>query len=200
MKNSRAKGVSAEREVARLIEAWWSQAEPGCRFVRTPQSGGWHGSEVRAAFRASGDLMTTAQRFPFCIEVKRRESWSERELRAGRASPVWAWWQQTCDAANELHAAPMMWFRASRRPWWVMTSLLHPAFPEHSPARRLGHVMPWDSYEWPAACPSSTSWPVVFEASDLLALDPRSTALPRRRGVAGPILSWPETLSSMGDF
>ena len=38
-KASRQKGCVAEREVAALLERWWSQLEPGCRFVRTPSSG-----------------------------------------------------------------------------------------------------------------------------------------------------------------
>ena len=71
-----SKGKVAEREVARLLSEWWGQLEPGAQFVRTPCSGGWSSREVRTGFRASGDIMTTAVRFSFTVESKRREGWS----------------------------------------------------------------------------------------------------------------------------
>lgn len=64
--------------------------------------------------------MTTARRFPFAVEVKRREGWSWRELLAGRRSPVWGWWDQACKQADEAHADPMLWFRHNREEWTVM--------------------------------------------------------------------------------
>ncbi|MDP6719756.1 MAG: hypothetical protein QGF59_13935, partial [Pirellulaceae bacterium] len=117
---SRGKGNAAEREVAKLVQQWWHKLESGCRFVRTPLSGGWGGPSLRAEFRASGDLMTTAKQWPFGVEVKRREGWSMRNLRQAKASPVWKWWEQTQDAAAEMDAEPMLWFRKNRMPWYVM--------------------------------------------------------------------------------
>lgn len=121
----REKGAKAEREVAALLQAWWRQLEPSARFVRTPGSGGWHGksgAEVRAAFRASGDLMTTAERFPFAVEVKKKERWSEREFLAGRDSPVHAWFAQAVEAAAELprepsHTVPLLVFAKNHVAW-----------------------------------------------------------------------------------
>lgn len=118
--NGRQKGSRAERDVAKMIEAWWCLVEGDARFVRTPLSGGWGGPELRAGFRASGDLMTTAKRFPFAVEVKRRESFSWRTLVDGRQSPVWAWWAQTVRAADEMGATPMLWVRRSNEPWLVL--------------------------------------------------------------------------------
>lgn len=120
MFNSRAKGSAAELDVAARLQEWWRQVEPGCRFKRTPLSGGWGTGDDRAGFRASGDLMTTAERFPWAIEVKRREGWAWKPLLAGGKSPVWGWWLQAQAAAGECGLLPMMWLRHNREPWHVM--------------------------------------------------------------------------------
>jgi hypothetical protein len=118
--NSRQKGAVAEREVAALVQAWWRQLEPECLFVRTPSSGGWSGPQVREAFEASGDLMTTAKHFPFAVEVKRRENWCLDRVLAAMPSPVWGWWRQAVRAAREVHRHPLLVFRKSREPWCVL--------------------------------------------------------------------------------
>lgn len=120
MTQGRPKGVKAEREVAALLQEWWRQLEPECLFVRTPASGGWSQPKVRAEFRTSGDVMTTAKCFPFSVEVKRREGWRWSTLRAGKPSPVWAWWRQAQAQAREMGSEPMLWLRHSREPWMVM--------------------------------------------------------------------------------
>lgn len=165
MKNGRSKGSIAEREVAALCKAWWDAVEPEAEFVRTPLSGGWHGPTVRREFQASGDLMTTAKRWPFTVEVKRRERWAEAPFRAGRASPVWGWWSQCCRSAAEGDGEPMLWMRRNRTPWLVMVRLEY--------ARAL-----------PLPCPSACwspselrgvnvpSIPVCFYASGLLTVQP----------------------------
>lgn len=118
---SRSKGARAELEVAALLQAWWQPVQPGCRFVRTPGSGGWHGrdgAEVRAGFRVSGDIATTATTWPFCVEVKRREGWTMASVLAGRRSPVWGWWRQAVTAAAEGGGlVPMLVMRRNREPW-----------------------------------------------------------------------------------
>lgn len=118
--NSRQKGATAEREVAKLHAEWWGRLEPGCKFVKTPLSGGFSGPTVREAFEMSGDLMTTAKRFPFAVEVKRREGWCWRNVSRGLPSPVWSWWRQAIKAAAEMHRRPALWFRKSREEWRVM--------------------------------------------------------------------------------
>jgi hypothetical protein len=120
--NSRQKGANAEREVAKLLKAWWMQLEPECNFVKTPLSGGFSTPAVRGDFKLNGDLMTTAKLFPWSVEIKRREDWSEETFRAGKPSPVWSWWNQTCRAAKETQQRPMLWFRKSHKPWVVMVS------------------------------------------------------------------------------
>lgn len=122
----RPKGCKAEIEVAKILEPWWSKHEPlapdghPIRFVRTPLSGGWGGKDTRSGFKASGDLMTTARRFPFTVEVKRREGWSWKNLLAGKNSPVWGWWRQAIDQGVEMNQAPLLWLRHNRESWSVM--------------------------------------------------------------------------------
>ncbi len=115
-KSSKAKGAKAELEVARLLDPWWSRLEPGARFIRSPGSGGWRHAK---RFGARGDLMPDpdlVKQFPFVLEVKRREGWSEEGFLLGSRggkSPVWSWWQQCQKAAEDAALRPMLWFRKS---------------------------------------------------------------------------------------
>lgn len=115
------KGDAGEREVAKLIANWWPEKQlsdgRAVLFVRTPKSGGWaYGAE----FNVKGDLTTNAERFPFCIEVKRRENWTLQRFVEGRPSPVWTWWRQCQRDARAVELEPMMWFRQNRKPWMVL--------------------------------------------------------------------------------
>ena len=120
------KGRRAERDVAERCQNWWQRMEPSCIFRRTPLSGGWAGPEERAAFKASGDLMTTARRWPFTVEVKHREAWSVNNLIDGKPTAVWKWWRQAIDQAVEEGGEPKLWFRRNRKrdqtsfPWLVL--------------------------------------------------------------------------------
>jgi hypothetical protein len=118
--DSRSKGAKAELDVCRTFGDWWGQVEPGCIFVRSPGSGGWGNAKSRGEFEASGDIMTSAKHFPFCVEVKHREGWAESTFRSGRPSPVWGWWRQCQRAADEMGRVPMLWFRRNREAWRVM--------------------------------------------------------------------------------
>lgn len=125
MTNGRAKGKRAEREVVHMIRPWWATREPDVEFVRTPLSGGWSTESVRGRFRAAGDIMTTSDKWPFVVEVKRREAFSLGAFVDGRASVVWGWWRQSVKDAATLDAAPMLWFRKSttarKRPFpWIV--------------------------------------------------------------------------------
>jgi Holliday junction resolvase len=136
--NSRDKGARAEREVCELLRAWWEPFEPGVEFVRSPGSGGWarQGTRSRAEFKAGGDVVTTSKTFPFCVECKYRQAWSEGNLLKGFATPVEGWWRQAKAAAVESNSTPLLVFRKIRQPWWV---LLKPATSRQM--RRL--VMGW---------------------------------------------------------
>jgi hypothetical protein len=153
------KGPVGEREVCKLLRAWWQRLEPNVVFERTPRSGGWRG-QLSAELRARGDVMVSPwSRFPFCIEVKRREAWSVREFEAGRASPVWSWWNQAAVAARETGLEPMLWFRHNRRFWRVLlpTSVcpVRPRWEWMNPPVQAGEI------------------PVGVWGDDLLALHPR---------------------------
>lgn len=171
---SRAKGADAEREVAKLVEGWWRVFEPGCRFVKTPLSGGWGGPAIRSGFRASGDLMTTAVKFPFVIEVKRREGWSWKPFLEGRPSPVWGWWRQACRQADEMDARPMLWFRHNREPWRVLMP------------QSIGIAPPWwawqDLRRVGLGANLGPRWPALYNASDVLTSRPWRR---RRRRLTG---------------
>lgn len=119
MSNGRRKGSKAELEVCADIKRWWDPVEVA-EWARTPLSGGWGKPQVRAGFRASGDLMTTAERFPFVVEVKRREGWAWSTLAAGRPCPVWGWWRQAIKSAREMGGVPLLFFRKNNEPWWAM--------------------------------------------------------------------------------
>lgn len=181
---SRKKGSVAEREVAALLCPWWAKAEPKdaegkpIQFVRTPLSGGWGGPAVRAGFGAAGDLMTTAVRFPFCVEVKRRENWTLDTLVAGKASPVWGWWAQARRAAAEMGKEPLLIFRHNRRPWRAMISS------DFLPRYRLLTMPGTYMVEWLGYLPScalilrDSDRPVMVMLDDLLLLEPK-VFLPR---------------------
>src|SRR5713226_7748588 len=101
--SAKQKGNAGEREVASLLQVWWAQIDPRAQFARVPCSGGWGGRNVaiREGFRASGDVMCTDARFPFTVEIKRRESgWSWNNFLAGKRCAVWQWWRQACKEAD----------------------------------------------------------------------------------------------------
>lgn len=161
---SRTKGNSAEREIAHIMEQWWGQFEE-CKFIRTPLSGGWGGPQLRANFKASGDLMTTAKQFPFTIEVKRRESWAEENLIKCRKSPVWDWWGQACVQAIEMNVVPMLLLRRNRKPWWLMI----PDLMVEKISIHCEHPIPisnWDRESLEQRIEDGHWFPVLFDASE----------------------------------
>lgn len=125
-----AKGGRAERAVAGILQAWWRRRETTADFVRTPKSGGWRkDTTARVHFKACGDVMTTADNFPFCVEVKWRENWGVDNLLHGKPTPPWSWWIQCVEAADEQGSVPMMWMKRNKLrigeefPWLVWLPL-----------------------------------------------------------------------------
>lgn len=120
-RRSKRKGNDGERDVARKLEAWWSTVEEGSRFAKTPSSGG-HGRA--AEFAMCGDVMTTATRFPFVVEVKNRPTaWSLPALLAhgiDLGGKVAEWWKEAEEAAEKQGGSPMLWIKTPSRSWLVM--------------------------------------------------------------------------------
>lgn len=162
---SRGKGASGEREVAKLLQAWWATVEPECLFAKTPLSGGWGSPKMRAGFKASGDLSTTAALFPFTVEVKRREAWAWKNFERGFKSPVWGWWSQAQVQAAEMGLEPMMWFRRNRGSWFV---LMREAY---KPAHLMVPVVEW--MKPPKGLKAKEHHPVCYGGQSLLAQCPR---------------------------
>lgn len=174
--NSRGKGKRGEREVSTLIAAWWSPVEPEAKFASTPGSGGWGNAKLRGDFKVSSDLTTTAKRFPFTVEVKREQNWSEAELNKGKRSPVWGWWRQCIGASREERRVPMLWFRKNRRPWFVL--LPDPDYVEYQDLNLIG-VPTYD--QWiPEELYGDVSGvhPAMYEAKTILAENPFRFAIP----------------------
>jgi len=180
--SQRQKGAAAEREVATKLQEWWRHLEPTCRFVRTPGSGGWGaGAVVRKEFKTSGDLMTTALHFPFCIEVKRREGWSDAVLfetrlvnlrgeRLQSESPVWGWWVQAQAAAREQGAVPLLAFRRSHEPWRVILPIAW--------WRGKGFANWKLSHDWKMRWPSSRGErPICHYLDQLTSIHPKCMAV-----------------------
>jgi hypothetical protein len=195
--NVREKGALAEREVAELLRGWWDPLEPGCKFARTPGSGGWSTANNREAFGTAGDLVTTAVLFPFAVEVKRREGWTDGELLAGRRSPVWGWWRQCQKAALEMQKVPMLWFRRSRRPWLVIMPIGFCAAPYEVAGRDptpvvqiLAPGIPTPVHQWATmkVVPGNL-WPALWLARYVLRTDPRVFVRGRRTTMRGTKLA-----------
>jgi len=173
-RRSRRKGANSERAVAAMLTQWWRRLEPDCQFVRTPSSGGWSTKQVRAEFRASGDVMTTAAKFPFCVEIKRREQFSWDRVLASKPSPVWAWWAQTCRAAEEQKAMPMLWLRRNNELWRVV-------LPDAKVTSWIcSLIMPRFLFAQDLCVAGSSERVSIVAATALLAIDP-SALLPRMR-------------------
>lgn len=166
--NSRRKGKTAERAVAKLLEKYWSTVEEGVRFKSTPLSGGAFGDpETRGVFKASGDLMSTSTIFPWSIEIKHREGFSLDNILKGKKSPCWSWWRQCQKAAKEMNQRPMLWFRKNNMEWYVIVgasdTLIYSLREKHEWSKVVEGVDVGDE------------WPVLFKAKLLLEdVDPRT--------------------------
>lgn len=110
-RKSKRKGNNNERKLAEQFQTWWG--EEGVTFQRTPSSGGWATKKAREEFKTSGDVITSAVNFPFCIEAKKQEGWSLESLMTDNCEKVWKWWQQTVDETpNNL--TPLLVFARNR--------------------------------------------------------------------------------------
>lgn len=129
---------------------------------------------MRAEFKTSGDLVTTAKLFPFTIEVKRRERWHEANVVQGKASPVWGWWRQAIGQAEEQGggAVPMLWLRHNREPWLVLV-----------PEAWWGSIglACWRATRWPSLWPRGRGLrPLIHVGAQVLTIHPRQLTAQRK--------------------
>lgn len=111
--NSRNKGSRAERNVAKLFEAW-----TGRTFAKTPSSGGLQWKTTNS----KGDIVCTKEGhfFPFCIEVKfhsdiRFEHFM-LDFKGKKSNQIHDWWAQCSRDAKIAKKVPMLLMRYNGMP------------------------------------------------------------------------------------
>jgi len=122
--NSRTKGQSAERRLAKLFSAWW-----GSEFFRTPGSGafatkGFAGIDTSSM---AGDLVTTDSTFPFCVESKKVEGWTLEQILTSNKTKIHSWWEQTVRECPP-DKVPLLVFTKNHSPVYCMLSSTHNRF------------------------------------------------------------------------
>lgn len=114
--NSKAKGDTYERKIAKKLTEW-----TGLKFERVPASGGLHWKQDN---RVYGDIVTNNPDFPFVIECKCREEWNMDSLINGNKK-VEKWWQQVTADAEATGKKPMLIFTRNRQPDYIMLEAAH---------------------------------------------------------------------------
>lgn len=92
-KRAKRKGNKFERQVAKRLEKWWGHGQ----FRKTPKSGGWSDQAAREGFRATGDVITTAQDFLFIVECKDEEGWHLEQFFTSTQGKLNDWLAQAVD-------------------------------------------------------------------------------------------------------
>lgn len=153
----RRKGAEFERWVAKQLARWWASVEPDAQFVRTPLSGGWSTPAARAGFRACGDVMTTAKRFPFAVEAKANQKIHQPSLFRDC-------WEQAVRQAEESEPSllPLLVYRVNRGRAMIAS---------------WGVVLPFAEYREVIGRDGTVHLLGVALLVDLLRTDPRGWAL-----------------------
>lgn len=104
-KNSRQKGATYERDIAKILSKWC-----GIKLKRTPMSGGW---------AKTGDITPVDPEemvdFPFNIELKNRQGWDFKELIKGtNKRGIVDWWEQAVRDAKTSNRFPILIFTRVR--------------------------------------------------------------------------------------
>jgi len=112
-KHSRRKGKRKEREVAKILQEWWGVGE----FRPTPSSGGW---DKGGDFNMKGDIVTTDDQFPFCVEIKNNEAWKFSTSLVSNKSALHKFWNQTEEEAKACGLIPLTVFTRNHHPLFAM--------------------------------------------------------------------------------
>lgn len=110
-KSFRQKGKDFERAAGRIFTAWYGNA-----VKRVPTSGAWD------PVRFPGDLYSD-EGFPFCVECKKHEGWSERSFFvAGQRRFLDSWWCQCLEALtkSERKLFPLVVFSKNFSPVYCL--------------------------------------------------------------------------------
>lgn len=126
--NGRNKGSSFERVLCKSFSEWWfplidfkGYVLKDLPFQRTPGSGGWNRKIAGGDIQIYSNQGVWKDDFPFCVEAKNREGWEMDNISSFNAKcPVWDWWDQTNEQANDNKRLPLMVFTRNRRPEYVM--------------------------------------------------------------------------------
>lgn len=109
--NSKKKGASYERTIAKLLSKWW-----GVELHRTPASGGLHWGLDN---RVCGDIVAPVEaEFPFVTELKKREQWSFTQIIKGTGDFL-AYWEQVNEDVARLedpNIHPLLIFSKNHHP------------------------------------------------------------------------------------
>jgi hypothetical protein len=97
--NSRKKGNSFERNIAKLLSKW-----SNLNFKRTPLSGGW---------AKTGDITPISPidmvSFPFNIEIKKYKHWDLNQiLTTNFKCKIYKWWDQCINDAIKSNKTPLL--------------------------------------------------------------------------------------------
>jgi len=117
MVNSKNKGSTYERKIAKYLSSWW-----GGNFSRTPASGGlrW-GTDNRIA----GDIVAPPEAdFPFVTELKNREGWLMEHILLDIGQPK-EWLAQVISDARRVKRTPMLIFSRNRAKDFIMVPYTH---------------------------------------------------------------------------
>ncbi|WRW34660.1 RusA-like Holliday junction resolvase [Staphylococcus phage CF5] len=111
MTNSKKKGDTFERKIAKELTDWW-----GVQFNRSPQSGG---ASWGADNNAVGDIVVPDYAgFPLVIECKHRENWLIDNVLLNNKEPH-TWWQQVVNDSSKVNKIPCLIFTRNRAQSYV---------------------------------------------------------------------------------
>lgn len=113
MTNSRQKGASFERRIAKMFRAQLGEAWT----VRREEI-----DNQRGQFGGAGDLRFYGPSvWPYAVECKHSKAFRMVQVWA-RTGPFQAWWDQACDQAQTVDKLPLLVFRGDRTPIWCATA------------------------------------------------------------------------------
>ena len=113
--NSKDKGDRFERLIANIFSDWAKAQGRQCEIRRTPRSGGWSHSKKMAM---TADIIADDPTFPFTIEAKDRQEWSQRGLYINQhqvgVGPIWSYWQQCLEECGENKKSLLVFTRKEK--------------------------------------------------------------------------------------